>query len=133
MPSPVEKIQVTIGIDPQCIANLLTHAFDGGSDWCSIHANVEPELWTFEGDGPTPEHYDEYYPLNKGGATLISSDLDYEKYGIMRLDYEAIQRGIQIMAEKEPYQFYRMQSRNDDAGTGDTFLQCCLFGETIYG
>jgi len=24
-------------------------------------------------------------------------------------------------------------SDNDDDGTGDVFLQCCLFGEIVYG
>jgi hypothetical protein len=32
-----------------------------------------------------------------------------------------------------PRHFADVLNENDDAGTGDVFLQCCLFGEIIFG
>jgi hypothetical protein len=49
------------------------------------------------------------------------------------LDRVAILEGLRIMAEKEPRHFADFMTENDDADTGDVFLQCCLYGEVIYG
>lgn len=49
------------------------------------------------------------------------------------LDYMAIQKGLEIMAEKYPSHWADFVGGNDDADTGDVFLQCALFGEVIYG
>jgi len=37
------------------------------------------------------------------------------------------------MAEKYPRHFHNFLEENDDAETGDVFIQCCLFGEIVYG
>jgi hypothetical protein len=44
----------------------------------------------------------------------------------------AIKSGLKVMAEKYPHHWQDFVSENDDAITGDVFLQCCLFGEIVY-
>lgn len=51
-----------------------------------------------------------------------------------RLDRESIARGLQKFAQGVNAQhFGNWMSEQDDAITGDVFLQLCLFGEVIYG
>jgi len=38
-----------------------------------------------------------------------------------------------VMHDDYPSHYGDAISENDDAGTGDVYLQCCLFGEVIYG
>ena len=65
---------------------------------------------------------------------LKNSDIDYQNEPPWkRLDLNAIKKGLQIMAEKYPRHMGDFLNENDDADTGDVFLQCCLFGEAIYG
>lgn len=49
------------------------------------------------------------------------------------LDLVTIARGVAIMSEKFPSHFREMMSENFDAETGDCMLQCCLFGDIVYG
>jgi len=67
------------------------------------------------------------------GGYIEFSDLEDEEAEHKNLTIEAIQRGVKIMAEKYPRHFGDWIAENDDATTGDVFLQCCLFGEVVYG
>jgi hypothetical protein len=49
------------------------------------------------------------------------------------LDLKAIKRGALVMAKKYPREWFNLVNDNFDATTGDVFLQCCVFGETLYG
>ena len=69
----------------------------------------------------------------KTNAERYEDVLDGKKYECYRLDMAAIEKGLQNFANKYPNAFADLLNENDDAGTGDTFLQCCLFGEAIYG
>jgi hypothetical protein len=40
---------------------------------------------------------------------------------------------LRLMAEKEPRHFADFMQENDDAVTGDVFLQCVLLKAVIYG
>jgi hypothetical protein len=61
---------------------------------------------TGEGDGP-----DEPWVLNRG--RLIT--------------------GLHLLAEKYPKHFNDFVTENEDADTGDIYLQLCLFGEVVFG
>jgi hypothetical protein len=37
------------------------------------------------------------------------------------------------MSEKFPEHWADFINENDDAITGDIFVQCCVFGDTVYG
>lgn len=134
---PVMTTQVKLDIELHKISCLLCNALEGGSNyWYTIKEFIKPTIepivaYSSFGD-EDPEifpHLD--YPLNEGGALIIVDNEDDEKE--YRLDLEAIKKGIQIMSEKYPWHFSNFINETDDADTGDTFLQCCLFGEAIYG
>jgi len=67
-----------------------------------------------------------------GGAVLMK-----DKYGdsdkVHRLDLEAMKRGLQVMAEKQPGAVRDLIDENEDVITGTIFIQCALLGEIIYG
>jgi hypothetical protein len=65
------------------------------------------------------------------GKFRITIDVPDDKLRI--LDNEAVQLGLQIMAKDYPNHFADLVNETGDATTDDVFLQCCLFGELIYG
>lgn len=48
------------------------------------------------------------------------------------LNLKTIQRGLEVMAKKYPHHFNNL-SENQDGITADVFVQCCVFGDTVYG
>jgi hypothetical protein len=60
-----------------------------------------------------------------------------DKYGdskeVYMLDRAAIQRGLELMAKDNPYQFNEFINENEDAITGTLLLQYALLGEQVYG
>jgi len=70
-------------------------------------------------------------PFKGGSITIRSSETDDEPNYI--LDLNAIEKGLQLMATKFPDHFADFIKEQDDATTGDVFLQCCLFKDVIYG
>lgn len=128
----MEKIKVTIRktyeIDQQRLEDLLTSALEGGSNywyWIEKH-NYPPGL-----DPGKVEFPHIQLPFLGGSLTItVPEDGDGKKY---TLNKEAMIRGIKTMAKKYPHAFDDFIEENDDAYTGDTYLQCCLFGEEVYG
>lgn len=124
------------------IAALLNNAFEGGSaSWCKVVGYTEPQKYhpilfaddVLQGKPIDPEvgKYDEY-PLLPGGAVKIvdtESDSDDERV----LDRDGIQRGLALLFTPE-YVHHGADwlKGNDDATTGDVFLQLCVFGELVY-
>jgi hypothetical protein len=134
---PKSPFSVTINLTAELLSGVLCSALEGGSNyWYWIDEFVEPSAWLFESE-PKPEkgtHYAQDYALNPGGALIISDQGDDdEDQEAKRLDTEAIQRGLIILAEKYPHHFANILSENYDAYTGDALLQCSLFGELVYG
>lgn len=65
------------------------------------------------------------------GESINVVDPEEEKTHILNL--QIIKKGLTIMAKKYPKEFAEFISDDYDNDTGDTFLQCCLFKEVIYG
>jgi hypothetical protein len=133
------KLSITVAreISYQRITDLLSSAIEGGGIgyWAQIEGYNPPSevvYITNVGDEVNTEivyrHLD--YPLNPGGAVLI---YDLEGDEVKSLNLETITKGLQVMAEKEPWHFGNFLTEDDDASTGDVFVQCCLFEEVIYG
>lgn len=129
-------MKVNQEIDLHRISNLLCDALEGGSNyWYTIKEFIEPTNTCIPyscaagEEGEIFKHLD--YPLNEGGALIIvdKEDDDAKEY---RLDLKSIETGLQTMADKFPYHWANFINENDDADTGDCFLQCCLFGDIIY-
>ena len=132
----VKTFTATAQIPATRVSNLLCSAFEGGSNyWYCIKSFVTPPAleFRFDEDNKTIfRHLD--YPLNDGGA-LIIVDIEDDRGQSYKLDLESIQKGITIMSGDPKYAQHWADfiGENDDATTGDVFLQLCLFGEIVYG
>lgn len=117
-------VKVTFPFTESKVFCLLTSAFEGGSNYWIQDVDVEgvpAEAWRFIQD----------VPLIEDGVLWVSvSEEDGKRY---RLDWEAIVRGLIAMSKLEPRHFFDAANDDGDAITGDVFLQCCLFGEVVYG
>ena len=125
------------------IRALLCNAFEGGSNyWYSIvgYQFADGLCYNdFRAGGKMQIPGDYWHPAEliplAAGCALIIVDLDSPDNPPVQLllDRDVLARGVQVMAEKYPRHFSNWVSENDDATTGDVFLQCCLFGEAVYG
>lgn len=125
-------LKTDIAISLERISDLLCSAFEGGSNhWMKIGDCHEPGTWVFSSHDKPDHHFDQDYPLNPGGYITIVEREDLTAYH--KLDLAKIQKGLTIMSKAYNWHFRDFIQENDDAITGNVFLQCCLFGEVVYG
>lgn len=128
----------------EIVRNLLCCAFEGGSNyWYDIAKAVPPPgltLKDYEDGGKGQDaksywHWSQLIPTQEGGQLIITSKEGDVINGNKKwtLDRNTIQQGLVTMREKYPSHFGDVISENEDATTGDVFLQSCLFGVLIYG
>ena len=123
-------ISVEKEIPKQRIADLLITAFEGGINyWCEIHGYLPPDFLDFQWD---PDQLYKYvdYPLNDGGFVELFDSQEQKTHG---LNITMIRSGLEVMSKKYTKHFNDFMTENEDATTGDVFIQCCVFGEVIYG
>lgn len=134
-------IQTTVSITDEKIKNLLCCAFEGGSNyWYHIVDEVYADGLSHKdfalgGKFQAADcyfHPSEIIPTVEGCALLIKDQFGDIKEP-KRLDREALQRGLEVVRDKYPHVFADIVNESEDASTGDVFLQCCLFGEAVYG
>lgn len=131
----------TVAVTSEQVSDMLSTAFEGGSNYW--YANLDYDL----GDGYTIAdfrkggrcqypgtyfHWSQLIPLVEGCA-LTFEDSDDDGATPLRLDREKVMAGAQVMAAKYPQHFADWMNEDGDATTGDVFLQCCVFGELVYG
>lgn len=132
-----DVIKVTVSVELEIkltdIQDLLCSALEGGSNyWYVIDEFVKPTTMQVRTDPKKVfRHLD--YPVNPGGALIIMDKEDDDEKKRYRLDLESIEKGLKTWAEKYPKSFARFRDEDYDANDGDLFLQCCLFGEAVYG
>lgn len=133
-------MKVTLEITNEQIKNLLCTAFEGGSNyWARIDSykyakGLEHKDFQDGGKFQVKGNYwhpSQIIPLVEGCAVIIKDMEDSGK--TYTLNLETIHKGMAVMAEKYSQHFSNFYTSNDDAITGDVFLQCCLFGKIIYG
>jgi hypothetical protein len=128
------KVTTQVDVPLERIADMLCCAFEGGSNyWCVIKEKKQPDFFLFRympdlSDKPTS--YTDY-PLNRGGFLMVGDNEGDMPDGL--LDLGTIRNGLQVMADKHPRHFRDLLDDNEDATTGDVFLQCCLWGEVVFG
>lgn len=130
--SLLKNIVVVQKVPLERVSDLLCSAWEGGSAyWCEAVDYIAPKKWEFESTPKAEEgkHYGYDYPLNGGVAILLDKEEDKK----IRLTLGKVTDGLRIMAEKFPSHYGDFISENEDSITGDVFLQCCLFGDVIYG
>lgn len=134
--------KVKTNVSDETLRGLLCCALEGGSNYWYMHTRSEfpagVDYADFDDGGrfAIPEWTWPYViPFTEGCALIITTEAagDEGDKTERRLDRAALERGIQIMAEKYPRHFASVQSEDYDAETGDVFLQCCLLGEIVYG
>ena len=130
----MKKVSVVarVEFDEDRMCTLLCSALEGGSNyWYKITKFVEPPKLEYRTDeSQVFRHLD--YPMNEGGAIFIK-DLFGDYPQPYTLDRKRMVKGLQVMADKFPRHFRNFMEENDDAETGDVFLQCCIFGDVVFG
>jgi hypothetical protein len=92
--------------------------------WATLESRVPPKKGKCR--------YLEDYPVN-GGALIFKNADDPDDPDEWILDKEAVLRGAEVMKRKYPTHWDNFITENDDAITADVYVQCCIFGEVIYG
>ena len=127
-------MQVNITVSNEVIMSLLDCALEGGSNYWYVDVS--------EGNAPEFSElgYEDYewwqkYPVLGGSIVVVApnKDSDEEKLVAYQLDRSRTEIGLALMAEKSPWHFGNAMNGNEDAETGDVFLQYCLYGEIVYG
>jgi hypothetical protein len=123
------------------ICDLLCNAFEGGSDYWIDNADIE----LGDNDVNPNEKFDAEYhtgtpsylraPFCTNGFVAIQYGSEEGENKTAKLDRAAIEKGLQLMATTEDgkQHFADWLAGNDDATTGDVFLQLCVLGEIVYG
>ena len=149
-------IQAPRVVTEQRMRDLLCTAFEGGAtnhwayqidselrDGLTIEDfRTNPDDTTQQGSEAArlaPGEYHPSYQLVPFSEGCVLTILDTEevddrnlpiKY---RMDRDSMKRALDLMAEKYPRHFNDFMEENDDANTGDVFLQLAYIGEVIYG
>jgi hypothetical protein len=121
------KVKIEIDISDERLKDVLCGAFEGGSNyWYEIKKYIKP---TEGADKVEFKHIE--YPFLPGGGMMITDT--FSDHDAVLFDRVAIAKGLNIMAEKYPSRITEILEESDDAETSDVLLQCCLFGEIVYG
>lgn len=134
----------------QCLQDLLICALEGGSNYWYCNADYsipedKIEAVKDASDGVFKGYWAPFY----GGNLYL--EVKYEGDELPRWNGEAfekieagegvrwtirqadLERGLRTMSEKYPRHMADVIKNNEDADTGDVFLQCVCFGDIIYG
>lgn len=136
---PAEKTEVAVEIAGHkitwdAVRNLLCTALEGGANyWYRIDQFVKPEVGDVPWPGDTARFRHLDYPVRKGGALVVYDKEQGFDGEIKPVNRETLVEGLKTMAAKYIDHFADFVKENDDATTGDVFLQCVCFGEAIYG
>lgn len=137
------NVLIPTHITDEQIKNLLCAGIEGGIGyWAQIidyqfAPGLSIEDFREGGRFQKPGNYwhpSEIIPLFPGCAVIFQEavDPDFEPEGPWILDREAINRGLQLLSQ-HPRHFRDFVEENEDAITGDVFIQLCLFGNIVYG
>ena len=109
------------------VEDLLTSALEGGSNYW--YSDLEVKEWP---KGKTKADFEFWHievPFLEGGVLQLMDDDE----NTHTLDRHKISQGLRVFASKYPIHWDDFIEDGDDAITGDVFLQCCIFGEAVYG
>jgi hypothetical protein len=123
-------VNATFKVSRQQVAVALVHAFGSEINWCRVVEVIEPTDLRFRSLKNMVLRLVDY-PLNDGGSLGLVSTVPTSD--VFRLDLKSIGRGLDVLATRYPRHFADLINENTDAITADVLLQCCLFGELIYG
>lgn len=129
-------MKATVNIKNEAIQALFVGAFEGGSNYWveSVKEGSKPKTDKIRNWSHTDIWYYNWQ-FEKDGSIIVVIDepIDHSDKVEYTVDRECILKGMDVFAEKYPRHFANVMKENDDAETADVFLQCCLFGELVYG
>ena len=112
-------------ISQERLEDLLCCAFEGGIGYW---ARIVDATWSSGVD------YSHQLPVRGGAVRLGDSTGEGWPEGARPiLSRDSIRRGLQTMADKYPRHWSDFVRENEDAITGDVFVQCVVFGEVVFG
>ena len=136
------EVKVTHQITREQVGNLLSSAFEGGSNyWYRIEEFHKPSVYQFNYGadlGKEAGYFKQIdYPLNPDGYLVVSDyhGADDGEVKKRTLSSHSIKRGLRLMSESKDYAHHwrDLLAEDDDQTTADVFLQFCLFGDVVYG
>ena len=123
------KVKIEFKIEEETIKNLLTSALEGGSNyWYYL-----PDLsMCAPSDGKTPTVTRIWNAIKEGKRVPVQDYESGEHLGY--ISWEGIKHGIGIMADDKDMKHHLLAAieQQDDAETGDVFLQYVVMGELVY-
>lgn len=123
------RIVVPVEVEDQRVSDLICSALEGGSNYwylLVVSKSSHKEHGTFWSDIPMAGGH-------LGFALLDPDDGPINGKSEWVLNRASCESGLVIMANKYPRHYANFMNENDDAETGDVFLQCALFGELVFG
>jgi len=122
---------------------LLCSAFEGGSNyWIESVENIlaeglKPEDFRKGGKFTTEDYWPSHMlvPFHEECAVKINtSRMLPRRTETSLLNIESMRKGLELMAAWDvKHHWQAFLNEDDDAETGDVFLQFCVFGEVIFG
>jgi hypothetical protein len=124
---------IEVEISPQKVADQLTAAFSGGSNYWLHTAKL------FRSDNkPTvspwyacPAVFERSFEIELGYDD--PNGYEGEGKGRKRITQDEVRRAVDLMARDYPKRFAAMMGNSGDADMADAFVQCVMFGKVIYG
>ncbi len=101
-------MKVVLDVSEQEIEDLVRMGLGAIAYWGQAHRKEDGSFWV-------------YVKEDLGGKR----ELDLTK--------RRLKTGIAAMAKHSPKQFGKWLANEWDAETGDIYIQCCLFGEVLFG
>lgn len=122
----ISQVKMTRGISQQELEDMLTTAFEGGSNyWCSSIRITKTNQ-----EIPEQEFLSEDIASGRVMEISVHDNEGGKQYLVTR---EKLIQAFQLMADQEPRHFQDFAEENSDAITGDVWFQLAVFGRTIYG
>ena len=111
------NFQALTSFSEERILDLFSCGLEGGIGyWCTVNE--------VKGNG--------YYDFNNPEWSITFELIEEDNKKVV-LNKFKLSKGLQIMSEKYPYHWNNFLTENEDAITGDVYVQCCLLNEIVYG
>lgn len=119
----IEETLLTREYTWERIQELLLCVFDDGAQ-CSWYRSL------YITKAPYDYHHLHIIPTLADGEVCLRTDDAPDSTFV--LNRGALKKGLEVMAKKYPRHTADFLTGNEDAETGDAFLQCCVFGDIWY-